>query len=132
MTPYTGGGRALAIAAALSGIVVIAMPIAVVGTQFTALYNVYIESQKQRLLRLLDDQAARGRPPPVDRRDDARRAHALAGAPAPPLGAEGGRRAAVVDEHRQLARESCVWVNKGYSRECPRAPRAGGRVCGRT
>ena len=28
------------------------------------------------------------------------------GAPAPPLGAEGGRRAAVVDE--QLARESCV------------------------
>ena len=29
VTPYTGGGRALAIAAALSGIVVIAMPIAV-------------------------------------------------------------------------------------------------------
>ena len=60
VTPYTGGGRALAIAAALSGIVVIAMPIAVVGTQFTALYNVYIESQKQRLLRLLDDQAGAG------------------------------------------------------------------------
>ena len=59
MTPYTGGGRALAIAAALSGIVVIAMPIAVVGTQFTALYNVYIESQKQRLLRLLDDRFRR-------------------------------------------------------------------------
>ena len=60
VTPWTGGGRALAIAAALSGIVVIAMPIAVVGTQFTALYNVYIESQKQRLLRLLDDQAGAG------------------------------------------------------------------------
>ena len=91
-----------------SGIVVIAMPIAVVGTQFTALYNVYIESQKQRLLRLLDDQAgAGGRRLSIGEtmRDALTRSPARPRRRSVPMG---GRRAAVVDEHRQLANESCV------------------------